>query len=193
MDIQEIRSQFEYVFWAHERMMRSLAELTPEEFLRDLHSGHPSVRDTLVHMMSSDWIWLSRWHGISPTAMMDLEAFPTLESVEQRWVSLHHELSRFLGQVRDEDLPAPIAYRSVGGEERTLPLVCTLQHLANHNTYHRGQVATLLRQMGHEPANTDISLFFLEDESRTARLQARWETALAHRGGGEEDGDEEED
>lgn len=191
MDVQDVRTQFEYVFWAHERMMGPVSGLSAEEFIRDLRSGHGSVRDTLVHMMSSDWIWLSRWHGISPTAMIEVSAFPTLDAVEDRWKSLHHELSRFLGQVRDEDLVAPVTYRTVRGEELTLPLVCTLQHLMNHNTYHRGQVATLLRQLGHEPANTDISLFFLEDESRTARLQPRWQPTPVF--GGENDDEEEED
>jgi len=192
VDVQDVRTQFEYVFWAHDRMMGPVASLSPEEFTRDLRSGHGSVRDTLVHMMSSDWIWLSRWHGISPTAMIDISAFPSLETVEERWKSLHHELSRFLGQVHDEDLVAPVTYRNIRGEELTLPLVCTLQHLMNHNTYHRGQVATLLRQLGREPANTDISLFFLEDESRTARLQPRFHPTPAYRGGENDDEGEED-
>ena len=190
MDIHDIRTQFEYLVWAHERMMQPVGELTPGDLARDLGSSHGSVRDTLVHMMSAEWIWLSRWHGISPAAMMDPTAFATLEAIEERWKSLRHELQRFLGQVRDEDLPTPVTYSNFSGDELTLPLVCTLQHLVNHNTYHRGQVATLLRQMGRQPAATDLNLFYLEDESRTARLQPRWETAPSIR---RDDDDEEED
>src|SRR5262245_43070376 len=172
-------------------MMRPVSELSAEEFTRDLGGSHPSVRDTMVHMMSAEWMWLSRWHGISPAAMMDPTGFPTLESVEERWRSLRHELQRFLGQVRDDNLAAPIVYRNTRGEDLSLPLVCTLQHLVNHNTYHRGQVATMLRQLGHQPVSTDLTLFFFEDESRTARQTPRWETAPALHGG--EDDEEEED
>src|SRR5262249_57356557 len=141
--------------------------------------SHSSLRDTLVHIMSVEWIWLSRWHGISPPALLDPTGFLDLDSVEKRWASLRHELQRFLGQIRDENLNVPISYRSVRGEDLSLPLVCTLQHVVNHHTYHRGQVATLLRQLGREPVSTHLPLFFFEDESRTARMAPRLETAPA--------------
>lgn len=191
MDSNEVRNLFDYMYWAHERMLRPLADLPNEEFVRPLNSGHSSLRDTLVHILSVEWIWLSRWHGISPPALLDPALFPDLESVEKRWASIRHELQRFLGQIRDENLVVPISYRSVRGEELALPLICTLEHVVNHHSYHRGQMATLLRQLGREPVSTDMTLFFFEDESRTARMTPRLETAPALFGGDE--GDEEEE
>jgi uncharacterized damage-inducible protein DinB len=192
VDSNEIRNLFDYMYWAHERMMRPVLDMPSEEFLRELGSSHSSLRDTLVHIMSVEWIWLSRWHGISPPALLDPTGFLDLESVEKRWASLRHELQRFLGQIRDEDLSVAINYRSVRGEDLSLPLVCTLQHLVNHHTYHRGQVATLLRLLGREPVSTDMTLFFFEDEGRIARAAPRLETAPAIFGHDDDDEEEED-
>jgi len=192
VDANEIRNLFDYMYWAHERMMRPIVDMPTDELTRSLGSSHSSLRDTLVHILSVEWIWLSRWHGISPPALLDPAGFPDLDSIEKRWASLRHELQRFLGQIRDENLNVAIHYRSVRGEDLTLPLVCTLQHLVNHHTYHRGQVATLLRQLGREPVSTDMTLFFFEDESRTARAAPRLETAPAIFGH-DDDEEEEED
>jgi uncharacterized damage-inducible protein DinB len=192
VDSNEIRNLFDYMYWAHERMMRPVLDLPSEDFRRELGSSHSSLRDTLVHIMSVEWIWLSRWHGISPPALLDPTGFTDLESVEKRWGSLRHELQRFLGQIKDGNLNVPINYRSVRGEDLSLPLFCTLQHLVNHHTYHRGQVATLLRLLGREPASTDMTLFFFEDESRTARAGPRLETTPAIFGH-DDDEEEEED
>lgn len=179
MNVGDIRTLYEYLFWAHERMMSSVSQLPPEELTRDMKSGHRSVRDTLVHMMSSEWIWLSRWHGISPTAMLDPKAFPTLEALDERWGRIRVDLQRFLGQIRDQDLLNPLVYRNIRGEDVTLPLLCSLQHLVNHNSYHRGQVATLLRQMGRDPMSTDLFLFYVEEEAMAESPRPRWQAMHA--------------
>ena len=64
-------------------------------------------------------------------------------------------------------------YRNLKGEEITLPLVCSLQHLVNHNTYHRGQVTSLLRQLDRTPLGTDLFLFYVESDSM-AEDMPRW-------------------
>jgi uncharacterized damage-inducible protein DinB len=193
--IHEIHTSYDYLAWAHERTMATVFELTSEEFTCDLSPGPRSVRDTLVHMMSSEWLWLSRWHGVSPGARLDPEAFPTPEAVEERWRRIRAELQRFLGQVREPDLLRPLPYVSTEGEERRLPLACAMEHVVNHATYHRGQVAALLRRLGKEPLATDLVLYYLEEEpGSAARAVARWEhTHAAGRGGGAERRPEEEE
>ncbi len=195
MGINDIRTLYDYLFWAHERMMAPVLELTPEEFTRDLKAGLSSVRDTLVHMMSSEWIWLSRWHGVSPSARLDPRGFPTLDALEDRWGRIRVELQRFLGQVREQDLLRPLAYLTTEGEAVEVPLVCTMEHLVNHSTYHRGQVAALLRQLGHAPPATDLILYFLEEEETAiGQTVPRWEhTHAAQRARGEPHGPEGEE
>jgi hypothetical protein len=140
-------------------------------------------------------MWLSRWHGISPSGVLDAGAFPTLETLEDRWGRIRVELQRFLGQVREGDLMRPLAYRSTEGEDIEIPLVCTMEHLVQHCTYHRGQVAVLVRQLGRQPLPTDLIRYYLEEEaSAIAQSVRRWEdTHEAHRAGGEPHGPEGEE
>ena len=163
MRIEDLRTLYEYHFWAHERMMGSVSSLTPEELTRDLQSSHRSVRDTLVHMMSSEWLYLSRWHGVFPDTMLAPESFPTLDSIEARWASIRRELRTFLGAVQDQHLTTLMIYHNIRGDEVRLPLEVTMQHVVNHGTYHRGQVCTLVRQLGHDPEPTDLFRYFIEE------------------------------
>ena len=48
------------------------------------------------------------------------------------------------------------------------PLVQLMQHLVNHSTYHRGQVTTMLRQIGGEAASLDMLYFFRENREKAA-------------------------
>ena len=164
MTIRDIRRLYEYLFWAHERMMSGVQQLTPEEFGRDLGASHRSVRETLVHMMSVEWLYLSRWHGVFPDKMLSLEAFPTLEGLEERWSGIRRELRGFLGRVKKEHLNNLMVYRNIGGEEVKLPLHVGLMHLVNHATYHRGQIANMFRQLGKETEPTDLFRYYIEEQ-----------------------------
>jgi uncharacterized damage-inducible protein DinB len=163
--ITDIRGLYDYLFWAHERMMTAVSELTPEEFTRDMGSSFPSIRDTLTHMMSIEWLSLSRWHGVFPDSMLDPEAFPTLDVLEERWAGIRRELRSYLGRVHTQHLNNLAIYRDLQGEEVRLPLYATLMQLVNHHNYHRGQVTTLLRQLGHQPIETGLYLFYLEERA----------------------------
>lgn len=166
MQIGDVRVLYDYMFWAHDRTMSTVESLTPEDFVRDLGSSHGSVRGTLVHLMGAEWLYLSRWHGVFPEAMLDPDGFPTVEVLEERWNGIRRELRAFLAQIRDEHLSSVFRYRNLRGEDVSLPLYATLVHVVNHNTYHRGQVVTLLRLLGQKPEATDLYRFFMEEQAR---------------------------
>ncbi len=194
MQIGEIRVLFEYLFWAHERVMASVERLSPEEFVRDLGSSHHSVRGTLAHMMGAEWLYLSRWHGVFPDAMLDPDAFPTVQALEERWSGIRRELRSFLGRLREEHLSSVFRYRNLRGEEVSLPFYVTLLHVVNHNTYHRGQVVSLLRMLGQTAEGTDLYRFFLEEQvlADSPHYEKDFELATPA-SGAEEDGEEDLD
>ncbi len=68
----------------------------------------------------------------------------------------------FLEALAEDRLNGPLHYRDLAGKPMTLRLVHSLQHVVNHGTYHRGQVTTLLRQLGAKPVSTDMSRFWAE-------------------------------
>jgi uncharacterized damage-inducible protein DinB len=88
--------------------------------------------------------------------------FPHLDGLRDRFASLEKERQAFLEGLTEDRLNSPLHYRDMAGKAMTLRLVHSLQHLVNHGTYHRGQVTTLLRQLGATPVSTDMSRFWME-------------------------------
>jgi uncharacterized damage-inducible protein DinB len=162
VDTATIRTLFEYDRWANARVLEAVTKLSAEQFLRDMGSSMRSVRDTLVHILSAERTWLSRWKGVSPTSMLDPTTFPDMAAVAIRWKELETELRMLLDALTDERLRAVLAYTSLAGQPQAQPLWQQMAHLANHSTYHRGQVTTMLRQLGAQPVGTDLIAFFRE-------------------------------
>jgi len=166
MTLEEIRLLYDYNAWANRRVLDACGALTDEQFTRDLGSSFRSVRDTLAHIMGAEWIWLERWwHGNSPTALPKPDQFPNLASLRQRWAHVESDLSNFIASLLQEQLTGPRSYRTTKGEEQSQPLWQMLQHLANHGSYHRGQITTMLRQLGAKPISTDMIVFYRERSS----------------------------
>lgn len=159
MDTKTVRLMWDYTKWADARMFEAVAKLTPEQYVKDLGNSHKSMRDTLVHLVSAQWIWLSRWKGTSPKAMWATADVPTLSALKDRWIALHAEMETFLAAQTDAALAADVVYQNLKGDTLKVPLGPLCMHVANHSTYHRGQVTTLLRQLGAQPISTDLALF----------------------------------
>jgi uncharacterized damage-inducible protein DinB len=162
MNAADIRSLFAYDRWANDKVIEAVAGLDPEQFVRTIPSSFPSVRETLAHLVSAEWLWLERWKGHSPKAMLDGKAFPSLDPLRRRWSEIASELEAFVGALEEQALGRTLSYVNLAGQRREYPLVRTMQHLANHSTYHRGQLTTLLRQLDVQPPATDLLVY--EDE-----------------------------
>jgi uncharacterized damage-inducible protein DinB len=154
-----LRELYEFNYWARDRQLQACAELTPEQSLRPLGGSFSSVRDTLVHLLAVEWIWLERWRGKSPTkqdlAEFAAERFPTLESIRERWKPIEQGARDYLGDLTEQDLSKPLAYTNLQGQAWTYPLWRVLFHVLNHQSYHRGQITTLLRQLGASAVTID--------------------------------------
>jgi len=164
--VQEIRELYEYNRWANRRALAAAARLSPEDFTRELGSSFPSVRATLAHIVSAEWIWLSRWQGTSPSGVPESWDLSTIDALQERWEEVAREQEAFVAQLTDEALLRDISYHTTRGDHYRTPLWQLLRHVVNHSTYHRGQVTTLLRQLGAEPASTDLILFYRERGAR---------------------------
>lgn len=61
MNVEDIRTLYAFNQWADRRMLTSTGQLSAADFIRDLGSSHGSVRGTLVHIFSGEWIYLQLW------------------------------------------------------------------------------------------------------------------------------------
>jgi uncharacterized damage-inducible protein DinB len=167
--LEDFRRLYEYNSWANHRTLEACAPLTDEQFTRDLHSSFRSVRDTLVHILLVEWLWRERWLGRSPDKYPPATDFPTLEAVRRRWTEVQSNLLGYVGSLKPEDLDRVFEYKTTTGAPQAEPLAQMLQHLVNHSTYHRGQIATMLRQLDAKPIGTDLIVFYRE---RAAQAKA---------------------
>ena len=166
----EIRELYAFNRWANARMRGALAQLSAEEFSRDLKSSYPSIRDTVLHVMASEWVWLQRWLGTSPKAMPEEWKAYTLADIEQEWAAIETAQIAFIDNLRDGDLDRAVHYVNFRGESWDNELWQLMRHMVNHSSYHRGQVTTMLRQLGRDAVATDLVLYFRQQQA--ARPQA---------------------
>ncbi|HEV8383456.1 MAG TPA: DinB family protein [Candidatus Acidoferrales bacterium] len=164
MTPEQIRELYDFNAWANQRAFDACAALTPEQFTRDLGSSFPSVRDTLAHIVAGEWIWLLLWLNRPRTAGMVQtysSKFTDLASIRAGWDEVERERRDFLAGLTAADLDRVIEYQSLRVDRRfAYPLRQMLQHIVNHSTYHRGQLTTLLRQLGAQPCATDFLYYF---------------------------------
>jgi uncharacterized damage-inducible protein DinB len=168
MTTEDVRLLFEYDRWANGRILKLVEQLTAEQFARDLGGAYPAVRDVLLHMMAAKWAWLTYWREASPSepvlmglftrgaALFPAEDFPALEALRLKWADVEADQVKFVSEVTDDDLD-----RKFPVGDTALSLAHLLQHLANHSTYHRGQIAMMLRQLGAKAQGTDFAEFLL--------------------------------
>lgn len=161
MTPSQARELYAYNRWANRRLLDAAADLPREALLRDLGASHGSVWGTLCHILWGEWLWFGRWLGMRTDAVGPLE-FPDLVALRGGWQELERERHEFLEGLTPADLERAISYENPPGTRWTYTLGQMLQHVVNHSTYHRGQVAALLRQLGRVPPPTDYLIYFDE-------------------------------
>ncbi len=162
MTPNEIRTLFSYNRWANHLLLVACEPLSPSAFTHDLGTSHGSVRGTLVHTLWAEWIWLRRWQGTSPKQVFAEDEFPDVAAIAARWAEVDRDREVLLGGLTENRIAGPVGYENLKGQRWEYPLGHMMQHVVNHSSYHRGQVVTLLRQLGLKPPTTDFLVFFDE-------------------------------
>ena len=175
MTQQDIQILFSYDRWANNRTLLAASALSAEEFVRDLGGSYPSVRDTLVHIIGGEWIWLTYWKRppATPAALAELVArrrvlfnpdvLPDLATVQSTWTQVEKEQTEFVDGLTDERLQQMLPFRTAHAK-----LMHLMLHMANHSTYHRGQIAFMMRQLHATPVATDFHEFLVEGQHEAA-------------------------
>ncbi len=159
IDIENVKFLYAYNRWANEKTVGAAGALSPEQLHRNLGTSQGSTFGTLVHILWAEWRWLGRWIAPAPAPGPDPNACESLAALRARWAEVEREQAAFLARLSASDLAAPLRYENPPGTTWIYPLGQTLQHLINHSSYHRGQVTTLLRQLGALPVATDLLVF----------------------------------
>lgn len=153
---------FDYSYWANEKLFRVISQLTAEEFTRHVAGSYSSVRNTLVHALSTEWGWLDRCGGLARGPRLEPEAYAAAEALISDWRRVETHMRAYLRGLKDQDVTRAVEYPGGGGATCSLPLGELLEHAAIHGIHYRGQVALLLRELGHAPGNVDFLFYSAE-------------------------------
>lgn len=170
--LDQFRRFAAYNRWMNERIYSVARELGDDDRRRDLGAFFGSIESTLNHLLLADRIWLGRCRraGFCASALAGADLVDAFDSLGQTLYASFDELAvgraatdavlvAFADELTDEALVAAFRYSKSSGEMREHPLYLAVGHLFNHQTHHRGQVTTLLHQLGKDPGVTDFIAF----------------------------------
>jgi len=165
MTLQEIKLLHAFNAWADNRIFDALAQLPEEQYRRDLKSSHGSIHGTVAHMVAAQKIWLDRWTGTPAATLTPAAGLANLEAVKALWQKVGLGLAQLLGTMSDKKLTETF---TMVREGKTFNQVYwqAMVHVVDHSSYHRGQIVTMLRQLGVKPPSTGMIMFYRE----TAKL-----------------------
>ena len=153
---------YDYSYWGNHRYLNAAQGLTDEQLHHKQGHSWDSVHGVLVHMMSSETVWLKRWQGGSPKGHLSPADFPGFASIQANWAELEKEMRGFLAAQSEASLDAEISYANFEGRQYHLPLWQFMAHVPNHNTHHRGELAAMFAMMNAPHPEDEVVQYFLD-------------------------------
>ena len=140
-----VRRQFVYDEWANQEVLATL-RVTKGAIERALQ--------LMAHILSAERLWLER-------IKQQPQSFPVWpkadqDQLEAQAAELGRQWREYLELITVGDLSQPVSYKNSKGEAWTSKLGVILTHVIVHSAYHRGQIASHMRESGHTPAYTDF-------------------------------------
>ena len=152
-------SLYDYNAWANGRMLASCRELPPAEYSRELGGAWPSVADTLAHLASATRAWHQRFQGQSPERLLTGADLPGFAEAARMLGEADAAVRKLVVETPAERRNDILTYRNLRGETKKVVYWAVFRHIVNHASYHRGQVSSMVRMLGHEPKATDLVLW----------------------------------
>jgi uncharacterized damage-inducible protein DinB len=152
--VEQLQSLTTYNHWANASLLEAASALSVEERERDLRASFGSLQGTLIHILWGERGWLHFWQHGTFVPVPTSGEYPNFASIQKAWNCHDAAYEGYLQGLTHVDLDAP---RTLEADTYTLGEL--IQHAINHSTYHRGQVALLIRQLGHVPPSTDYHDF----------------------------------
>ncbi|HZQ51469.1 MAG TPA: DinB family protein [Bryobacteraceae bacterium] len=161
MNIPDIAiTHLRYHRWATMQVMDESAQLPSEQLLKNLHGSFLSIYDTLVHLYQADSIWLDRLHQ-QPTGALEKYAVPgCMYEFRDAWTQVQDKMLAWAQELDEQGWQRTLSYRTRAGVPYDSQVWQIILHVVNHGTHHRGQVTTMLRQLGIKPLNLDLIAFY---------------------------------
>ena len=162
MNIQDIHLIYNYNYWANGKILEASKKVTEEQFLAPAEFSFGGLRGTLVHILDAEFGWRGLFENKSFNADLKPDDFPTVKSIEERWLEEEQAMRAYLVNLSDDDMESHLRYTTDTGIERDRILWQCLYHVVNHGTQHRSEAAALLTDFGNSPGDIDFTVFLNE-------------------------------
>ena len=153
----DIRQLLDYDAWATAQLLEAVKTLSPEQFVEESAGPLSSVRQQFTHLLSVSDRYLARM-AREPVPDVQPESFTTPQELVAYAAQMRSRLNAFAAELREEQLSQVIEHETRRGPFRAT-VRQTIQHMVNHATYHRGQVACLLKFHGVDFPDTDFIIY----------------------------------
>ena len=164
MTLEALLALLDYHYWARDRLLDAVEKIAPDHFRKDMGNSFPSIRDTLLHIVFSEWVWRLRWEGEPLPPFFDPKDFEAAQDIRERWIEEERHVRRVVDQVGQDEqngLDHAFRYAELDGQETQSVFWQSVQHVVNHAAYHRGQVTAMMRQLGNPPPDSqDLIAFY---------------------------------
>ena len=164
MKLDEIKTLFDYNFWAFDRVWECISELSDEEFIEEIDYSTGSLRNIVVHMMTANRIWMSRLKGTEMPPRLTVEDFDSLSKTRTKWDELQQEFFDDLDSLTSLQVEETMHWEIHGrGWKSDNPRWEILLSLANHATDHRAQILAILHHHFHvKTVEQDMIIYLAE-------------------------------
>ena len=161
---------YNYHVWANEVIIDRLRELPQDIYHKDIQSGFSSVSKVLSHIFLTDYTWFDIISGKSMNEAMattnQLREQVEMKSIEEMkviFLDLSERYRALLDNQKDIEKLIVVDNPYAGLLETSISE--TVLHIVTHGSYHRGNIATMLRQMGHTSVMQDFGLYLYQNRT----------------------------
>ncbi|QJC50903.1 damage-inducible protein DinB [Paenibacillus albicereus] len=147
---------YAYHVWASMRVLEHLEKLPAGTLTQEVQLGFSSLAEVLGHLAAAEEIWLARLKG-EPSPSLTPRPFQTVEQARLTFDGIFMAMRQYLDMNPDSE--TVLTYRNLAGKEFQCTIADIVQHVLYHGAYHRGNISTILRSLGHRGVGTDYFLF----------------------------------
>ena len=142
----------DYNIWANDKLIDWLSQISVEQFEQPLVGSFKNIHETTLHIVAAEQIWQQRLvNNVSEWLGITFEGDRTM--MLETWKTTSNDLRQYILDASEEELAGKFAFSTRDGTPSYMERYKALAHTFNHSTFHRGQLVTLLRQVGF----TDVS------------------------------------
>ncbi len=155
----------DYDVWATKKLLEATEALSPEQFVHEFAGSLSSVRQQFVHLLSVTDRYRAR---LGQEAVPDIspESFTKPHDLLSYEAQMRQRLDDFIANIDEDSLNQVIEHVTRKGLFQAT-ISQTLFHMVNHATYHRGQVAYLLKLHSIDFADTDFIIWINQTQAGT--------------------------